>query len=144
MLHLRGASLSTIFLLCIVFTTHAQHCSLQFKGIVEEENGAPLVGATIYFETLQRGATTDLHGNFSLNDLCPGTIQLVVKYVGYEDQHLTIKIPLTKSLVIRLTPSVNILHDAVVEDRHASHHSHAQSLSLLSKDQLISSRGKPL
>ncbi|MGC6414866.1 MAG: SusC/RagA family TonB-linked outer membrane protein [Bacteroidia bacterium] len=57
-------------------------------GTVTDENGVPLPGATARIENTTRGVTTDFDGNFAIevevNEV------LIVSYVGYADQKITI------------------------------------------------------
>ena len=50
-------------------------------GTVNDETGAPLLGATIIVEGTSRGVATDFDGNFSINAE-EGEV-LVVTYVGF-------------------------------------------------------------
>ena len=57
-------------------------------GIVNDENGLPLPGATILIQNTTDGTTTDFDGNFSLQ-IEEGSV-LVISYVGYQNQTVTI------------------------------------------------------
>ncbi|MDE5870743.1 MAG: TonB-dependent receptor [Muribaculaceae bacterium] len=51
------------------------------RGTVTDQNGEPLIGATVMVKGTTRGTSTDFDGNFVL-DARPGDL-LVVSYVGY-------------------------------------------------------------
>ena len=57
-------------------------------GTVNDENGAPLPGATVVIEGSNRGVATDFNGNFSI-EADQGEV-LVFTYVGHADQKLTV------------------------------------------------------
>ena len=57
-------------------------------GTVNDETGTPLPGATVIVDGTNRGVATDFDGNFSI-DAEQGEV-LVITYVGYADQSLTI------------------------------------------------------
>jgi TonB-dependent starch-binding outer membrane protein SusC len=59
------------------------------RGVVTDENGRPIPGATIVIKGTTRGATTDLNGNYVLEDVPPQST-LVVSFIGYEDQEIVI------------------------------------------------------
>ena len=61
--------------------------SYHVTGTVVDENGEPLPGAHIMLKGRSIGTITDGSGNFSLN-AARGT-ELVVRYLGYEDQTFT-------------------------------------------------------
>lgn len=58
------------------------------SGTVLDETGGPLPGATILVEGSNRGVTSDFDGNFSIQ-AAEGEV-LVVSYVGYADQQITV------------------------------------------------------
>jgi len=58
------------------------------SGTVFDETGGPLPGATIIVEGSSRGVATDFDGNFSI-EVSEGET-LLVTYVGYADQRITI------------------------------------------------------
>ena len=96
MLHLafRGIVLS-LLLLTVSASTPAvgQSCNYFVSGLVEDSDGEVLPGATLYIASLQRGVATETNGKFRINDLCAGTYSLMIKYVGYEDQVVSLKVP---------------------------------------------------
>lgn len=57
------------------------------SGIVVDENGEPLIGATVKQKGGSVGAITDMDGKFSVN--LPAGTQLEVSYTGYQTQTLT-------------------------------------------------------
>ena len=57
-------------------------------GTVNDETGAPLPGATVIVEDTNRGVATDFDGNFAI-EAEQGEV-LVITYVGYADQRLTV------------------------------------------------------
>lgn len=53
-----------------------------FSGIVTDEDGVPLIGATVVLKNSQTGITTDVDGTFSLHIPINGILQCI--YVGYQ------------------------------------------------------------
>jgi iron complex outermembrane recepter protein len=122
----------------------AQPCTGEVRGLVEDTDGGILIGATVFIEALDKGVPSDVDGKFLLSGLCAGSYELRITYLGFEDQRITIKIPTSRFLVVKLKPSVKILHDIVIEGQHSQSHSMSQSLGILSDDQIAASRGKPI
>ncbi len=58
------------------------------SGTIADETGEPLPGATVVIEGSTRGVTTDFDGNYSIQAE-DGEV-LVVSYVGYADQRITV------------------------------------------------------
>lgn len=57
------------------------------KGVVVDEDGEPLIGATVMVKGTQNGASTDIDGNFSLANVKNGAV-LTVSYVGCVTQEV--------------------------------------------------------
>ncbi len=72
--------------------------NVKVTGTVTDENGDPVIGATVREKGSQNGTATDLDGNFTLN--APSGSTLVVSYIGYKAQEVVAKggTPLTISL----------------------------------------------
>lgn len=79
-------------------------------GQVLDENGEPIIGATVQVKGTQKGVSTDLDGNFSLNNIHVGN-EISVSYIGYHPK--TIRVDNGQPLQITMEPSVSSL-DAVV------------------------------
>lgn len=63
---------------------------IPIKGIVKDENGNPLPGASVVVGGTKFGTTTNENGEFSLNVTDRENI-LIVSYVGYESTEINIK-----------------------------------------------------
>ena len=55
------------------------------KGHVVDDQGEPLIGATVKTKDAKTGAVTDLDGNFTLSVANDGSIR--VSFVGYQTQN---------------------------------------------------------
>ncbi len=55
------------------------------KGSVKDENGEPIIGASVYFKGTSIGVATDLDGNFTLKTTAPDQI-LVASFVGCNNE----------------------------------------------------------
>ena len=79
------------------------------KGTVIDENGEPVIGATIVDKVnSQNAAITDFDGRFTINVNAGKTI--VVSYIGYETQELATK----NGMTVRLQPDNKVLDEVVV------------------------------
>ncbi len=87
---MRQTILLLFFFLISIFALHAQ----EIKGHIHSGlDGEPLIGASVLIEGSTTGTVTDFDGNFRL-DVPAFPIRLVVNYIGYEEQILTLdKIP---------------------------------------------------
>ena len=79
------------------------------KGTVIDENGDPVIGATVTDKSNNQNATiTDLDGNFTINVKAGGIV--VVSYIGYETQELATK----NGMTVKLQPDNKVLDEVVV------------------------------
>ncbi|WP_352405559.1 carboxypeptidase-like regulatory domain-containing protein, partial [Petrimonas sp.] len=79
------------------------------KGVVLEESGEPVIGASIQIKGTGQGTVTDIDGNFSLT-VPTGTNVLVVSYVGLK----TLEVVAQPNMRIVLQSDVELLDEVVV------------------------------
>lgn len=103
-------SIKLILILCL--SLQAQTTDIQIKVITEAEN-EPLMGATVYFETLEKGAVTNFDGVAEFTEIPDGQHQIIISFLGFETFETTIQIPSNNELVFKLKEGGNQL-DAVV------------------------------
>ena len=82
--------------------------------ITDLETGEPLIGATIYFEELKKGAATDVDGRFSLV-VRPGKYTVEFKCMGMEDRHNYLEVASGGDMAIAMEKSVIALTEVVVQ-----------------------------
>ncbi len=80
----------------------------QVRGTVVDENGEPAIGATIQVKGTTQGTVTDVDGNFNLSAPSGGT--LVISYVGYVTQEVTV----SANVNVTLITDSEVLEDVVV------------------------------
>jgi len=104
--------LSLMLIFLSLFAMNAQSSDITIKVVSATEN-EPLIGATVYFELLQKGAVTSFDGVASFTDIPNGTYSLTVSYIGFEALNTTLQIPNSSKIIFSLNPAGNEL-DAVV------------------------------
>ncbi|AKA35184.1 carboxypeptidase-like regulatory domain-containing protein [Flagellimonas lutaonensis] len=75
--------------------------SISGKILDVEVNGEPLPFASVSLKNTLFKTQTNLHGNFELAGITPGTYTLVVRFLGYETVQLPIEVQ--KNQVIRIS-----------------------------------------
>ena len=103
-------SIKLILILCL--SLQAQTTDIQIKVITEAEN-EPLMGATVYFEALEKGAVTNFDGIAEFTEIPDGQHQIIISFLGFETFETTIQIPSNNELMFKLKEGGNQL-DAVV------------------------------
>lgn len=82
--------------------------NIMISGSVIDENGEPIIGATITSEKTLKGTITDLDGKFSLE--IPENTNLAISYVGYRNQI----VKGYSNMIIRLQEDSRMLDEVVV------------------------------
>ncbi len=80
----------------------------QVRGIVVDEAGEPVIGATVLIKGTYQGTVSDIDGNFLLMAPTGGT--LVISYVGY----ITEEVPVSSEVTVTLTSDTEQLDEIVV------------------------------
>ena len=97
-----------LFLLCLLpMGAWAQGV---VKGIVNDEAGDPIIGATVKVVGTNTGAITDMDGKFSLN--AASNAQLAISYVGYITQ--SVNVGGRSNITVVLKEDNTTLNDVVV------------------------------
>ena len=73
---------------CPIPAMAAVQQTIKVNGQVVDQDGEPLIGATVRVKGAQTGVVTDLDGNFELDAAANAT--LIVSYVGYQDREFAV------------------------------------------------------
>ena len=64
---------------------HAQITTRLF-GVVTDKTGQPVLGASVYLEGTEKGTQTDFDGKYIIENVSPGSYNLIVSYIGFKTQ----------------------------------------------------------
>ncbi|ALJ01333.1 hypothetical protein DC20_08975 [Rufibacter tibetensis] len=119
-------------------------CGLTLSGTVtDHEDRSVLIGATVVLEGTPHSSITDANGHYHFHDLCPGTYQLVVSYLGYTTERLAKAFRAPEVVNFRLHPDALQLHS--VEIRGTKQREQlTQANSNLSGRELAQTQGQSL
>lgn len=78
--------------------------------VSETTSETPLVGANVILLNTQIGATTDRNGNFTISKVPPGSYQLRVSYLGYQNDTINVTVEASR------TTNVNFLLKETAEE----------------------------
>lgn len=76
------------------------------SGVVLDENGDPLIGATITIKGTNRGVATDRNGKFKISAQKGDVLE--VSFIGYLKQ--TKRVSIKKPMKIKLKPNQNVIY----------------------------------
>ena len=80
----------------------------QVSGQVLDENGEPIIGATVTLKGTKTAVPTDVDGNFSLK--APAGSKLVITYLGYS----TVEVNAGEGIKVTMKPDTEVLNEVVV------------------------------
>ena len=66
-----------------------QSKTIKVSGQVVDQDGQPLIGATVKVKNAKLGVVTDFDGNFTIDVASDGV--LVFSYVGYKDREIAVR-----------------------------------------------------
>lgn len=89
------------------------------QGVVTDEGGEPLVGASVYDVATRMGTVSDEHGRYLLY-LPPGTHQLRASYVGLKAQESTLRLTANAQQHFRLGNAVELHEVEVTADLNSA------------------------
>lgn len=90
--------------------TNVMQQTKQVTGQIIDENGEPLIGATVALSPSQ-GTVTDLDGNFKLTNV-PENATLQISYVGY--QNMTVKVAGKNHIKVTMQPDSKVIDEVMV------------------------------
>ncbi|PYE83162.1 iron complex outermembrane receptor protein [Winogradskyella epiphytica] len=86
------------------------------KGVITEDSGMPLSGATVYIKALDKGTITDFDGKYMLDNIAEGTYDVTVSYVGYGTSTQSVSVTGGKATTfsVKLNESNSILDEVIL------------------------------
>lgn len=105
--------------------------------VVSQEDGEPIIGASVRVEGTKTGTATDTDGNFSL--VAPNGAKLIITYLGMKTQKMAAK----PKMKIILEGEDNALNDVVVTALGVSRQKKTLGYAVteLKGDEMLKSRG---
>lgn len=97
---------------------HAQN-TLEIK-IFTEKDQEPLLGATVYIPSLDKGATTNFDGIAMLDEIPNGTYQVQISYLGFKTLVTSISVPVDTELTFYMEESANALDEVVLQSTRST------------------------
>lgn len=95
-------------LVCVMLCGLSVHAQVQVKGLVQDQNGEPIIGASVLEKGTTNGTITDLDGNFALQ--AKNGAMLVISYIGYQTQ----EVAATANMTVTLAEDSQALEEVVV------------------------------
>lgn len=101
------------------------------KGLVQDQEGNPLVGVTILSNNNNCGITTDINGSFELSCLNEASTSISIAYIGYATIVYSLdSIKQLNPLIIKMYPIDLIICTIAVEDQQAQQNATQSQINL--------------
>jgi outer membrane receptor for ferrienterochelin and colicins len=111
--------LSVTLTIIMCFFAKAQTSDIQIKVVSETEN-EPLLGATVYFEELEKGAVTNFDGIATFTEIPNGNQTIKISYVGFKTIVTTIVVGTKKTFTFKLESGGNELDEVVIQSSRST------------------------
>lgn len=116
---MKKVALSVLFTLFLCIVINAQTSAIQIKVLIKADN-EPLVGATVYFKNLNKGAVTNFEGISVFNEIPIGKYEASISYVGFKTIETIISNPTDEELIFYLEEREHTLDEVVLESNRST------------------------
>ncbi len=89
----------------------------KLSGVILDEKGEPLPGAAIYIVEIQNGVSSNINGDFTINNIASGTYTVEVSFISYQKQTITnvvVESGKTTPLNVQLKPATTDIGEVEV------------------------------
>ncbi len=93
---------------------HQLFAQYKVTGTINDEDGKPLIGATIHIMGSARGTASDVNGNYVISDLSPGQYFLEFTFIGFERQQKQVNLIQDEELDVQLVTATASLGEVIV------------------------------
>jgi iron complex outermembrane receptor protein len=115
---MKNILLNTLFLFVSIIT-FAQNSDISIF-ITDSETNEPLLGATVYFEELEKGAVTNFDGIATFTEIPNGNQTIKISYVGFKTIETTIDVGTKKEFAFKLESGGNELDEVVIQSSRST------------------------
>ena len=115
---MKNTFLNTLFLF-ISIITFAQTSDISIS-VSDAETNEPLLGATVYFEELEKGAVTDFDGIATFTEIPNGNHIIKISYIGFKTIETTIDVGTKKEFDFKLESGGNELDEVVIQSSRST------------------------
>ena len=115
---MKNIFLNTLFLfVSIISFSQTSDISI---SVSDAETNEPLLGATVYFEELEKGAVTDFDGIATFTEIPNGNHIIKISYVGFKTIETTIEVGTKKVFSFKLESGGNELDEVVIQSSRST------------------------
>ncbi|GLR15433.1 TonB-dependent receptor [Portibacter lacus] len=113
----------------------AQDCSLTIRGqVTDKETHEILEFVNVYIVESGKGATTDEHGNYVINEVCPGDYHLRFSHIGCETKEQFISVNVSTEFNMEMEHAASLLEGITVIGKQSE--TSTQNTQILREDKI--------
>lgn len=90
------------------------HAAVIEGTVIDKETREPLIGATVQIKGTTTGAVTDIDGKFKLAGVRNGTHEIVVSYISYRTQTISVEVANITNIEIEMATDAQLLNEVVI------------------------------
>ncbi|MDF1548560.1 MAG: TonB-dependent receptor [Bacteroidales bacterium] len=91
-----------LFIICLlVLTYHTAKSQNKITGVISDQDGAPLIGATIFIPDINKGTISNNKGAYELLNLPNGKMKIQFSFIGYANHIESVELA-QKSIVLNV------------------------------------------
>ena len=105
---------TTILIIMAGWNLYAQDGKIS-GFITDEETGEALIGANVFIAETGNGMSTDKNGYYVLQNIIPGSYNLIVSYIGYSTLKKEITLAVNESIKLNLSLGIEAVEITEVE-----------------------------
>jgi hypothetical protein len=111
------------FYISLIITGLAFYCAAQntIQGLViDAESNTPLPGCNVFIANTTKGTSTDVDGTFRITGLQPIPYDLVISFIGYKTQAISVVAGEPLRYKIMLSPITRQLNEVIIRSKKVS------------------------
>lgn len=106
----RKLNLCIAFLFLFTGIVSAQITTINGR-VIAEEDGEPIVGATVRLDGTKQGTITDVNGNFRFDNVSKNARKLIISFIGMKTE----EVDLAPNVTVRLKSDIQALDEVVIQ-----------------------------
>ena len=106
--------INKLILLIIVFLSGNFYSQYSLSGKIIDNNGEPVIGTSVFLKESASGSSSDINGQYSIENIEKGTYNLIISIVGFKSISELIIIQSNTVKDFTMTEDALLLNEAVV------------------------------
>ena len=106
--------LKNYLIVVFVFISSINFGQFSISGKIVDQDGEPLIGATVFINKISIGTTSDIYGVYQIQNIEKGSYQITYSAVGYKKLEDSVSVNSNVVKDVNLIEDILLLNEAVV------------------------------